>query len=174
MLPNNSILLNEDPTLPDLFPEDTLFNEFRLNDFSMPLMHPDIAELTRKLEHLTLESNTQGLRLEVEKAKRQRLQASMRQIKSNLALSCPEIVALRTELQCLRDRQNEINYCLDNENVKTNTLSFRCLSRVCQILATMIPRASLPTDPSPEVQILLGELTNIIQHFGVHYAASHV
>ena len=88
MFQNNLISLNKDTTLPDLLPEDTLLNEFRIDDFTTPLMHSDIAEINRKLEHLTLESNTQGLRLEIEKAKRQRLQTSVRQVKSDLVLPC--------------------------------------------------------------------------------------
>jgi len=166
--------VNEDPTLPDLLPEDTFLSEFRIDDFPTPLMHSDIAEINRKLEHLTLESNTQGLRIEIEKAKRQRLRTSLRQVKSDLTLPCPEIIALRNELHHMRDQQNAINYQLDNENARTNTLSFRSLSRICQILTALIPCSTLSSDSSPEVQILLRELANTIQHFGVHYAASYM
>ena len=67
MLPNSLISLTEDTTLPDLLPEDTLLNEFCINDFSTPLIYPDITEINRKLEQLTLETNTQGLRLAVKK-----------------------------------------------------------------------------------------------------------
>ena len=114
MLPNNLISLTEDPTLPDLLPEDILLNEFCINDFSTPLIYPDITEINRKLEQLTLETNTQSLGLAVEKAKRQRLQTSARQVKNDLALPCPELIELKNELHQMRDYQNAINYQLDN------------------------------------------------------------
>ena len=78
MYRDNLISLTEDPTLPDLVPEDPIFDDLlRVDDWTIPTMHPDVIELSRKLDNLTIESNTQGLRLEVERAKRQRLQASV-------------------------------------------------------------------------------------------------
>ena len=172
MYQSNLISLTEDPTLPDLVPEDPILNDlFRIDDLSIPMMHPDIVEVNRRLEHLTLETNTQGLRLAVERAKRQRLQASVRQVKHDLVIPSPDLLAIRNELN---EHQNAINYQLDGENAWTNTLTFRSISRICQILAALIPCATLSSESSPEVEILLQELTNTIQHFGVHYAASYV
>ena len=171
----NLINLTEDPILPDLLPEEPLFNELlQMNDLTMPIPHPDITELTRRLDNLTVECNTQGLRLAVEKAKRQRLQTSVHQIKNDLARPCQELIALKNEVNQMKDYQNAVDYQLDNENARTNTLSFRSLSRVCQLLAELIPCITLSPNSSPEVQILLQELSNTVQHFGVHYAASHV
>ena len=83
----NMINLTEDPLLPDLLPEEPLFNELlQMNDLSMPVPHPDITELTRRLDNSIVECNTLGLRLAVEKAKSQRLQTSVHQIKSRLNL----------------------------------------------------------------------------------------
>jgi len=174
MYPDNLISLTADPTLPDLLPEDTLLNEFRLDDFATPLFQSDIIEINRKIEQLTIDLNTQGLRLEIERVKRQRLQTSLRQIKHDMALPCPELLALKNELIQMRDYQNTLNYQLDNENAKTNTLSFRSLSRICQIFAELIPCITLSPNSNPEVHILLQELSNTIHHFGVHYAASYV
>jgi len=87
---NHSINLSNDPVLPDLLPEEPLFHELlQINDLTMPVFHPDIAELTRRLDNLTVEYNTQGLRLAVEKAKRQRLQTMVHQIKSDLTRAKP-------------------------------------------------------------------------------------
>jgi len=174
MYRDNLTLLMEDPTLPDLVPEDPIFDElFRVDDWTIPTIHPDVAELARKLDSLTIESNTQGLRLEIEKAKRQRLQASVRQLRRDLATPCPELVKIRTELSQFKESQNAINYQLDGENARTNALTFRSLSRICEILATLIPTASLPPEFSPEVKILLQELTTTIHHFGVHYTTPY-
>jgi len=126
------------------------------------------------LDNLIIESNTQGLRLEIERAKRQRLQASVRQVRRDLAIPCPELAEIRTELNQFKEFQNVVNYQLDGENARTNTLAFRSLSRICEILAALIPTASLSPESSPEVKILLQELTTTIHHFGVHYAVPHV
>jgi len=172
---NNLINLTEDPTLPDLLPEEPMFNELlQMDDLTMPVPHPDVVELSRKLDNLTIESNTQGLRLEIERAKRQRLQASVRQVKRDLAIPCPDLIEIRNELNQFKEYQNAINYQLDGENARTNTLAFRSISRICQMLAALISCASLSSESSPEVKILLQELTNTVQHFGVHYAASYV
>ena len=73
---DNLLSLFGDPTLPDLVPEDPMFDDlFRVNDSMIPPVHPDVVELGRKLDSLTVETNTQGLRMEIEKVKRQRLQA---------------------------------------------------------------------------------------------------
>ena len=69
---DNLINLTSDPTLPDLVPEEPIYDEiFKIDDLLMPVPHPDIAELSRKLDLLTVETNTQGLRIEIEKVKRQ-------------------------------------------------------------------------------------------------------
>ena len=171
---NHSINLSNDPVLPDLLPEEPLFHELlQINDLTMPVFHPDIAELTRRLDNLTVEYNTQGLRLAVEKAKRQRLQTMVHQIKSDLTRPNPELIALRSEINQMKDYQNAVNHQLDNENARTNTLSFRSFSRIGQLFAELTPCVTLPPNSSPEVQTLLRELLNTVQHFGVYYAASH-
>ena len=172
---DNLIDLTGDPTLPDLLPEEPIYSElFQIDDLLMPVPHPDIVELNRKLDLLTIETNTQGLHIEVEKAKRRRLQATVRQLRQDLSLPCPDIPMLKNEIVQLRDYQNAINYQLDSENARSNTLSFRSLSRICQILIALVPSSTLPSEISPEVEILLQELNNTIRQFGVHYFTPYV
>ena len=168
--------LINDPTLPDLLlPEEPLYDEvFQIDDLLKPTFHPDVAELSRKIESLTIEINIQGLRLEIERTKRQRLQATVRQLKRDITLSNSDIQLLRNEVTQLRDFQNSVNYQLDNDITRTNTLSFRSLTRICQILMTLAPSSTLPSETSPEVKILLRELDSTIRHFGVHYFPSNV
>jgi len=138
MFQNNLMPLSGDPTLPDLLPEDPMINDlFLIDDLPTPLIHPDIAEINLKLEHLTLETNTQGLRIAVERAKRQRLQTTIRQVKQDLSRPCPDLMMIKSELDHLRAHQNAINYQLDGDNARTNTLSFRSLSHICQILVAL-------------------------------------
>jgi len=172
---DNIVNLANDSTLPDLLPEEPMYEEaFQIDDLLLPMPHPDHAELSRKIESLTVELNTHGLRLEIEKTKRQRLQATVRQLRRDMTLPSSDIQIIRSELIQLRDQQTSVNYQLDNENARTNTLSFRSLSRIGQILSTLIPSSLLSPETSSELTILLRELNNTIQHFGVFYVASHV
>ena len=156
MFQSNLIHLTGHLALPDLLPEEPILNDlFQINDLIVPATHPDIVELNRRLDHLSLETNTQRLRIAVERAKRQRLQATIRQVKQDLSIPCPDIAILKNELEHMREHQNAINYQLDGETARTNTLLFRSLSRICQILIALVPCVTLPSETNPEVSILL-------------------
>jgi len=171
---NNLLSSPRDTTLPDLIPEDPIFEDLlHLDDWMTFTSYPDIVGLSSKMDSLTIESNTLGLRTEIERAKRQRLQASLRQARRDLATTKQELIEIRSELQQFKDVQNTINYQLDGENARTNTLAFRSLTRISELLTTMIPGAPLSPTSSYEANILLQELTTTIQHFGVHYATSY-
>ena len=131
------------------------------------------VDLNRKFELLTVDANTHGLRIEIERSKRQRLQATVRQLKQDLSLASADITMLKSEITQLRDHQNTINFQLNNENARTNTLSFRSLSRIGQILA-LVPSSTQLSETRPEMEILHQELNNTIRQIGVYYTASYV
>jgi len=163
-----------DPLLPDLVPEGHVYDELlTLNEFTMPTPHPELTDLTHKFEALNIDSNAHGLRIEIERTKRQRLQATVKRLKHEFHAACTDITILRDEINQLREQQNAVNFQLSNENTRTNTLAFRSLSRIGQIL-TLGPLHTQPVENYNEFEILLQELHSTVQHFGVHYAASYV
>ena len=173
MYNGNLFFLSGDPTPPNLIPEAPMFDELLdINDWTVPVVPPDMIELNRKMDGLIITTNTQGLQLELERAKRQRLQASVRQVKRDLSTLTPEIAEMKSELKQMKESQNTINYQLDGENARTNTLAFRSLARICELLTTLVAIAPLSSEPSLEAKILLQELSMTIQHFGVHYTAA--
>jgi len=175
MLSNHLTSLSEDPILPDLIPEDYLFDNLpNVNDMPVSYISADVDELRRKFDNLTIEVNTLNLRLEIEKTKRQRLQTSVRQLKRDIAAPCPELLEIRSDLDKFIEQQNTTNYLLDGENAKTNTLAFRSISRIRELMATMTPGISISPEANLEVKVLLHELSLTVQQFGVHYVASHV
>jgi len=163
-----------DPLLPDLVPEGPAYDDLlNLDEFTMSMPHPELTDLTHKFEALNIDSNTHGLRIEIERTKRQRLQATVKRLKHEFHATCADITILREEINQLRDQQNAVNFQLNNENIRTNTLAFRCLSRIGQIL-TLGPLNAQPADNYNELEVLLQELHSTVRHFGVYYAASYV
>jgi len=157
-LPN--LLLQEEPIYDDIFPLDSLI---------APTPLPDVVELSKRIDSLTIEVNTLNLRLELERTKRQHLQTTVRQLRRDKTFINSDIQMLRGEVSQLRDQQSTINYQLDNQNARTNALSFRSMSRIDQILAALVPSSFLSTETRTELMILLKELANTVQHFGMVY-----
>jgi len=172
---NNLINPNNDPMLPDLVPEGYNDNDiFQIDDLIVPMPHNEINDLTRKLELLMIDTNSNGLRMEVERAKRRRLQTIVKQTERNLSLASSEIMVLKNEIAQLREQQNLINLQLDGDHARTSTLAFRCLSRVSQLLSIMALRNAPTYEPSSEIEVLLHELDLTIRQFGVSYQTSYI
>ena len=175
MFSNNFTLQDEDPALPDLIPEDYLFDDLiNINNTTTLITPSDVDELKRKLDNLIIECNTLNLRLEIKRTKRQRLQATVRQLKRDAVAPSPSLLEIRNELSEFKRHQEASNYLLDGENTRTNTLTFRSVSRICQLLTTMLPGTAMPPESIPEVEILLHELSLTAQQFGVYYTTSYV
>jgi len=153
---NNLINLSNDPVLPELVPEEPIYSElFSTDDLLLPTPHTEINDLTQKFELLTVDINTHGLRLEVERAKRHRLQSTVKQMRQDLSLASAEILMFKNEITQFRDHQNSINFQLDNDHARTSTLAFRCLSRISQLISGLVLRNAPMSEPDSEVNILL-------------------
>jgi len=175
MFSNNFTLQDEDPALPDLIPEDYLFDDLiNINNTTTLITPSDVDELKRKLDNLIIECNTLNLRLEIKRTKRQRLQATVRQLKRDAVAPSPSLLEIRNELSEFKRQQDATNYLLGGENARTNTLTFRSISRICQLLTTMLPGTAMLPESVPEVEILLHELSLTAQQFGVYYTTSYV
>jgi len=165
-------LLN-DPFIPNLLPEEPMPNDFLpLDDLITTMPQLQMTDLSDKLDSLAIDANTHGLRIEIERSKRQRLQTTVKQLRRDLSAANDDIAFLKNEIAQLRDQQNIVNFQLSNENVRTNTSAFRSLSRVSQILA--FGPHNLQSFENTELEILLQELDSTVRLFGVYYAASYV
>ena len=172
---NNLINLSNDPVLPELAPEEPIYNElFPIDDLLMPTPHTEINDLNRRFELLTVDTNTHGLRMEVERAKRHRLQATIKNVRQDLSLANSKIIMLRNEIAQFRDHQNSINFQMDNDQARTSTLAFRCLSRISQLLSGLALKNTPISEPNSETEILLHELDLTIRQFGIYYQVSYV
>jgi len=164
-----------DPALPDLLPEGSLFDNLLYSDVTaLAITHPDIATLNHRLDQLSLDTNTQSLRIDVEKAKRQKLSAIVRPVKQNILLPCPEIASLKQDITTIRGEQNTVNYHLEAKIASTSVMTFRCLSRIHQILTFLLPHVMLLSNSNHELNQLLQELAQTLQQFRVEYMVSYV
>ena len=104
MYQDNLLNLTGDPILPDLLPEGPLPDDlFQLSDLTSTIIHPDLVALNKRLDHLFLETNTQGLRIAMERAKRQKFKATIRQVRHDMSIPCPDIAMLKYYLVAMRE-----------------------------------------------------------------------
>ena len=90
--------MNENPDIPDLIPADLLFDDLLdMNSTMIPAIPKELNELSRKVEQLTIECNTMHLRLEIERAKRQRLQSIVKQLEREALSPCPVASTVKQE-----------------------------------------------------------------------------
>ena len=164
-----------EPSLPDLLPEGSLFNSiFPPENPSITSTQPDIVALSSRLDQLSLEAGTQSLRIELEKHKRQKLRTTIRQIKQNMNSPCPDAVSLKYEFDIMQRNQDAMNYQLEGEMTTMRTITFRCLSRVHQLVTRLLPHVMLAPDDNFELVQMLHELSQTLHQFQSYYSVSYV
>ena len=172
---DQSLNFSVDSTLPDLLPEESLFNDLIYSDVpALAITHPDIATLNRRLDQISLDTNTQSLHIDVEKAKRQRLSETVRRVRQNTLRLCPDVISLKQDVTTIREEQNAVNYYLEAEIASMSATTFRSLSRIHHILTLLLPHVMLPPNNNQELIQLLQELAQTLQHFRVECAVSYV
>jgi len=73
---NNHIYFDTDLTAPDLLPLDDFISDLPyIKDPELVSLQQELANINAKIERLILDSNTQALRVEIERVKRRKLQS---------------------------------------------------------------------------------------------------
>ena len=175
MTSNHSLNFSVDSTLPDLLPEESLFNDLIYADVpALAITHPDITTLNCRLYQITLDTNTKSLRIDVEKVKRQRLSETVRRVGQSTLRPCPEVTSLRQDVTTIREEQNAVNYYLESEIASMSATTFWSLSKIHHIITLLLPYTMLPPNNNQELIQLLQELAQTLQHFRVEYAVSYI
>jgi len=165
--------LNE--IIPDPLAGGPLADEpFRLDDLLVMPDHPDVSTISRQLEDLTIDNNTQSLQLKIERMKRRQLRSSLRSVEQVLLRPCADATSLKHDLIASQEQQNAINYQFDADVTSLRTLMFRCFTRMHQMMAKFLPHIRLPPDDDFELQQMLQEITQTFQQFHSYYSASYV
>ena len=164
-----------DITAPDLLPLDSFINDLpSAKNPEMISLQQEISNLSAKVERLILDSNTQALRVEIERVKRRKLQSSLKQIRSQLLHPCPEIEIIKQEVNDRHWYQEAVHYQFDGELTRLRTLMFRSLARMHETLVYLLPHVMLPPDNGHELNIMLDEVTRTIRQFHTYSDVSYV
>ena len=132
-LPVNTIL-------PDVLSGGPFSDElFQIGDLLPIPEHPDIIAISRQLENLTIENNTQSLQIKIERMKRRQLRSSLRSIEQALLRPCPDVASLKHELIATQEHQNAINYQFEGDVTSIKAMTFRCFTRMHQMISRLLP-----------------------------------
>ena len=128
---NDLIDLPLNEVMPDLLAGGPFADEsFRIDDLLAMPEHPDVNAISRQLESLTIENNTQSLQIKIERMKRRQLRSSLRSMEQVLLHPCSDATSLKQDLIASQEQQNAINYQFDADVTSLRALMFRCLTRM--------------------------------------------
>ena len=120
-----------------------------LNDsvslFPEPLSLPseDLIQLSQRLKQLTIDVNTQNIKVELETLKRQRLRLSIRQIKAEVSILNETIIQQQTENTMLREQLATLNTTIFSELACLTQRIHCCLWHIHHLLIAAIPRINM-------------------------------
>ena len=136
-----------------------IYNDFNFDDVNFPLfltdelflltnenvfpLNSDITFLNLQLESLNLDICTQSLCIEVEKIKRQKLNVKFKHVKLDLISQRRVIDHLRSEMKLIRESHSTMRILYERKLMYLRTVSYRCLTRIHQILISVIPHMFL-------------------------------
>ena len=116
---------------------------------------------------LKIDINTQSLRIEIESAKRQRLNSSLKKVKQDIISPCQECTQLRYELDALKRYMGETHHNHGSRVARVSSVAFRCLSRVHQLLITFTPFIPMTAEAHAEISQLNYELYRSVEQIKI-------
>jgi len=159
--------LIEDFNFPDLFTDEPITPNITQADAELIRMLPvELKAINDRIARLETALNIQTLRLELERTKRQKLGAIMKQRRPETPIIYPD--ALKRLVETNFTHQETINYQLGDGIDRLSTVSFRCLSRVQQIMSYVVPCVPVTSSDHPDVTCLLEEIGRSLQQLCVH------
>jgi len=167
--------MNENIMMPDLIIGDPIIEDiFQIDDLLATPDHPDLIAITRQLESLTIEGNTQSLQLKIERMKRRQLRSSLRSVEQMLSHPCPDATSLKQELIATQEYQNAINFQFEGDITSLRAMMFRCLTRMHQMMNRMMSHMALHPDDNYELTHMSQEIAQTFQQFQSYYTVSYV
>ena len=160
--------LIDDSDLPDLF-DDVLFpSDVASTDKDLMSMIPiEIKALNDRVARLEIALNTQTLRLELERSKRQKLALLLKNRQQEVPT--PQLEALQRAIDTNQVYQDAVNFQIGGNVDHLSTVMFRCMSRTQQLFSVAFPCIQITPSDQPDVSILLEEIGRTLQQLHVRY-----
>ena len=157
--------------MPDLV-DDVLFplNVASADTDPTSLIPIEIKALNDRVERLEIALNTQTLRLELERSKRQKLALLLKNRKHEAPT--PPMEALQRAIDASQAYQDAINFQLGSNIDHLSTVMFRCISRIQQLFSFAFSCIQVTPSDQPDVSILLAEIGRTLQQLHVCYPTS--
>ena len=158
---NNNNLFNDDE-FPDVFlPEPGLVYITPAEEELIKILPSELKALNARLEFLEKGMSAQALMLDVERAKRQRLNVTLKSIR-------PDAIAMRYDnlpqiVENQTIHQNTINFQLQSDLDRHSTVMFRYLSRLQQMLSFILPNVTVTSSDEPDTSQLLEEMGRVLR-----------
>jgi len=167
--------LNGNTMLPELSAEGSFIDDlFNFDDVIPMPVQPDLTAINKQLENLTIDGNTQFLQLKIERMKRRQLRSSLRTIEQTVQRPCTDAASLRQELIATQEHQNSINFQLEGDITAMRALTFRCLTRMYQVMTRFLSQVTLMPDDDFELSQMMQEIAQTFQQLHSYYITSYV
>jgi len=123
----------------------------------------DMIILSNNIAQLTVDVNTQNLKIELEKLKRQKLGATIRRLKSDLLSLHQTVEQVQIDNKIIKEQLSALSNTMFSEMACMSARTHCCLSRLHQLLITVVPYITMPVETHHETSQLIYELLRAVQ-----------
>ena len=127
----------------------------------VPTMN-DINILTGRMDQLDIDLNTQDLRNKLEKHKRQKLNAMVKNIEREVSLLTKIISQTKNEITSLSQQVENLTCQYNRDMAQLATVNYRCLSRMHNIIIATLPYINMPPMTHEDLAQMAYELLRTI------------
>ena len=123
----------------------------------------DMTFLNNKIEQLTVDVNTQNLKIELEWLKRRKLGSTVRRLKSDLLSLRQTVEQVQAENNMMREQIAALSNTFFSKTTFMIVRTHCCLNRLHQVLISIVPYIVMPAEEHREASELIYELLRATQ-----------
>jgi len=120
---------------------------------TLSLSAVDVMNLSKRIDQLTIEVNTQNLTIEIEQMKRRRLRRSFKLLKSEVLSLKQTTVQIQADNNVLKEQISTLSTTLFSEIACLITRVNCCHGRIHQVLIAVVPYIGMPEGEHREIEI---------------------
>jgi len=136
----------------------------------VPTMN-DLNILTCRMDQLDVDLNTQNLRNKLEKNKRQKLSATVKNIEREVALLTKTITQTKNNIATLTQQVENLTCQYNRDMAQLATVNYRCLSRMHNIIIATLPYINMPPQNHEDLAQMAYELLRTIYQLPIPQTA---